>query len=71
MSFSAKRNTDLDLDCGCYCCETCRGTGLEFDETTSGPCEACKGLCKTKMCPAHALAVGWITEKKIATKKKS
>lgn len=64
MSLFQKRNTDLDLDCGCQACGVCEGTGVINELGTMVSCEACISLCKSKLCVNHAIDAGWINEKK-------
>ncbi len=63
MSLSIRRNTELDMPCGCVACGVCEGVGAILDGTDSPPvCEACNGLAKSKMCKQHAMESGWIKE---------
>ncbi len=64
MSLFSKRDTDLDIACGCVACGVCRGVGYDIEDSSQHPCDACNGLTKAKLCRTHAIEAGWIEKMK-------
>lgn len=53
---------DSVIDCGCWECQPCGGTGLS-DKEDKFQCDLCDGSGWSKRCPRHAKDEGWLDEK--------